>query len=66
MLQEQNETERLNFISWRVSLTEVPRETAMDHLFSCIHQTILLQKKKKKGYTLIHIYYQHSIYPVHA
>jgi len=46
MLQEQNETERLNFISWRVPLMEVPWETAMDHSFSCIHQTIPLQKKK--------------------
>lgn len=64
MLQEQNETERLNFISWRFSLMEVPWGTAMDHLFSCIHQTSFT--KKRKGYTLIHIYYQHSIYSVHA
>lgn len=45
MLQEQNETERLHFISWRFFVTEVPWETAMDHLFSCIYWTILLQKK---------------------
>lgn len=37
MLQEQNETKRLNVICWRVSETEVLWETAMDHLFSCIH-----------------------------
>lgn len=62
MLQEQNETERLDFISWRFFCDRSP----MRNICLAVSTEQFFYKNKKMGYTLIHIYYQHSIYSAHA